>query len=100
MTAANAHAKYVLPSEPKVLEILRRFGIKRARLFGSAARGELRPDSDIDVLVEFEGELDYATVLHLSEELERETGWKFDVLTTIHPRFLPYIEPELIELPL
>ena len=31
-----------------------RFHILRAALFGSAARGELRPDSDIDLLVEFE----------------------------------------------
>jgi predicted nucleotidyltransferase len=29
-------------------------GIQRLRLFGSALRGELRPDSDIDILVEFE----------------------------------------------
>jgi len=28
-------------------------GIKRLALFGSALRGELRPDSDIDLLVEF-----------------------------------------------
>ncbi len=29
-------------------------GIRRLGLFGSALRGELRPDSDIDLLVEFE----------------------------------------------
>jgi predicted nucleotidyltransferase len=32
-------------------EILRRFGVRHLRLFGSAARDELRDDSDVDVLV-------------------------------------------------
>ena len=35
-------------------ELAKRHHIRRLRLFGSAARGELRPDSDIDLLVEFE----------------------------------------------
>jgi predicted nucleotidyltransferase len=33
---------------------LRARGIRRAAVFGSVARGEDRPDSDIDILVEFE----------------------------------------------
>lgn len=33
-------------------------------LFGSRARGEARPDSDIDVLVVVRGEFDYADLLH------------------------------------
>lgn len=34
-------------------ELAKRFHIRRLYLFGSAARGELRPDSDIDLLIEF-----------------------------------------------
>jgi predicted nucleotidyltransferase len=34
-------------------KLCQRHGIRRLALFGSAARGELRPDSDVDVLVEF-----------------------------------------------
>lgn len=37
-----------------VAAIASRFGIRRVSLFGSAARGELRADSDIDLLVEFD----------------------------------------------
>ena len=33
--------------------ICRRYGVKKLSLFGSAARGELRPDSDVDLMVEF-----------------------------------------------
>ena len=34
--------------------LARKYHIRRLSLFGSAARGELRPDSDIDLMVEFE----------------------------------------------
>jgi predicted nucleotidyltransferase len=34
--------------------LVKRFHIRKLALFGSAARGELRPDSDIDLLIEFE----------------------------------------------
>lgn len=37
-----------------VPEMRERFGVKRIGVFGSAARGEARPGSDVDVLVEFE----------------------------------------------
>lgn len=33
--------------------VCRKYGVKKMSLFGSAARGELRPDSDVDLLVEF-----------------------------------------------
>ena len=53
-------------------------GVRRLGLFGSALRGELRPDSDIDLLVEFEpgrvpGLLHLAALeLELAELLGRE----------------------------
>jgi len=44
-----------LPPMPKhrLAELCRRYGVKSLSLFGSAARGELRPGSDVDLLVEF-----------------------------------------------
>ncbi len=39
--------------EPEIAEICRRHQVRELSLFGSAARGEMRPDSDIDLLVEF-----------------------------------------------
>jgi predicted nucleotidyltransferase len=41
-------------SHPKLRELCRRYHIKKLSLFGSAARGELSPDSDVDLMVEFE----------------------------------------------
>ena len=43
-------------SRRALLALVRRYHIKRLSLFGSAARGELTPASDIDFLVEFEKE--------------------------------------------
>jgi predicted nucleotidyltransferase len=37
---------------------LRARGIRHAAVFGSVARGENRPDSDLDILVEFEPQAD------------------------------------------
>ena len=41
-------------SRAALRKLAQRYHIRRLVLFGSAARGELRPDSDIDLLVEFE----------------------------------------------
>jgi len=45
----------IVISRAELQELAQRYHIHRLVLFGSAARGELRPDSDIDLLVEFEG---------------------------------------------
>jgi uncharacterized protein len=39
--------------QQRLREICRSFHVRRLAVFGSAVRGELRPDSDIDVLIEF-----------------------------------------------
>jgi len=36
----------------RILELARRHGVTRVRLFGSMARGDPRPDSDVDLLVD------------------------------------------------
>jgi predicted nucleotidyltransferase len=39
--------------EAEIASICRRYGVKELSVFGSAARGEMRPESDIDLLVDF-----------------------------------------------
>ena len=64
--------------ESRLAEICRRYGVRQLSVFGSAARGEARPNSDIDLLVEFlpeaePGLLDHAgLMLDLSELLGRK----------------------------
>lgn len=94
-----ASAEYDLPSEQEVLRVLRSFAVRRARLFGSAARSELTPESDIDLLVEFDEQVDYGLIFRLAEALKVATGSSFDVLTSLKPPFRKYVEQDLVELP-
>ena len=51
--------------------ICRKYGVKKMSLFGSAARGEMRPDSDVDLLVEFKrsSKTTYFDFARLQDEL-------------------------------
>jgi uncharacterized protein len=56
------------------------YGVKRIGLFGSVARGEQKPGSDVDMVVEFERPIGLQFV-ELSENLERILESKVDLLT-------------------
>jgi predicted nucleotidyltransferase len=65
----------------EVLRIAERHGARNIRVFGSVARGEAGPDSDVDFLVEMEkgrSLLDHAALLLALQEL---LGCKVDVVT-------------------
>lgn len=53
----------------RVLAAVRAIGGRDVRVFGSVARREDRPDSDVDLLVAFPPEADIVTLLSLEEEL-------------------------------
>ena len=50
--------------------ICRRYHVKELAVFGSAARGGMRPDSDIDLLVEFLPEANVGLLQHFAAERE------------------------------
>jgi hypothetical protein len=63
-------------------QLLRDCGVKRLGLFGSFARGEQRPDSDVDVLVEFEaGKKTFRSFMRVYDILEDTLQHPVDVLT-------------------
>lgn len=57
------------------------FGIKSLYLFGSTARDEARPDSDVDLLVEFNRPLGLFEFIELQQRLESILGCKVDLGT-------------------
>ncbi|MBI4799092.1 MAG: nucleotidyltransferase family protein [Desulfarculus sp.] len=60
--------------------ILRRHGVVRAGLFGSVARGEAGPRSDLDLLVEFDRQTSLLERASLKLELEAALGRPVDVV--------------------
>ncbi|MEW5911459.1 MAG: nucleotidyltransferase family protein [Thermodesulfobacteriota bacterium] len=65
----------------RIAPILRRNAVVRAAVFGSMARGEAAPGSDLDLLVEFGEEKSLLALAHLKLELESELGHQVDVVT-------------------
>ena len=70
-----------IPSD-KITEICRRRHIVELAVFGSAARGDMRPDSDVDILVEFEPGFIYGLeYFGLELELAEIFGRRVDLAT-------------------
>jgi predicted nucleotidyltransferase len=67
----------------RIADICKRYGVRELAVFGSAAPGGLRPESDVDILVDFEPDARIGLVkfASLSEELECLVGRKVDLVT-------------------
>jgi uncharacterized protein len=65
----------------QVMAIAARHHASRVRLFGSAARGEDRPDSDIDLLVDFDQDSSLFDLMRMARELEALFGRAVDVVS-------------------
>ena len=61
--------------------LVARFGVLHLDLFGSFAREEGGPGSDVDLLVTFQGEPTFAAYMGLKEELEVRLGRSVDLVT-------------------
>jgi len=70
-----------------IMNTLEQNDVSRASFFGSLVRGELKEDSDIDILVEFNGKKSLLDLVGLKQELEDVLRRKVDVLTykSLHP---------------
>ncbi len=79
----------------RVAEFCRRHHIRRLSFFGSALREDFQPDSDVDVLVEFEpGHVPGLAYFDMEQELSAILGRKVDLNT---PQFLsPYFRDEVL----
>ena len=64
----------------RILGIVARHGAGNVRVFGSALRGDARPDSDIDLLVELEPGRSLLDHVALCQDLEELLGRRVDVL--------------------
>ncbi len=81
-------------------EIARRFGVRRLAIFGSVARGEATPASDVDVLVEFSGPADSRRYFGLLFYIEDLVGRPVSLVTTkaLRAELRPAIESSTVDL--
>ena len=79
-------------------ELVKQFGVTRLALFGSTARDEARKDSDIDVVVAFDGPATSKRYFGVQFRLEDEFGCPIDLVTekAMRPELRPYIEREAV----
>jgi predicted nucleotidyltransferase len=87
-----------------ILPVLLPYGVRQIALFGSVARGEDTPESDIDLLVEFEDPprqpLGLMTWVRLERELTGRFGRRVDMVSArgVSRHLAPHIEAEKVVL--
>ena len=81
----------------KIVSILARYRVKKIAVFGSYVRGEAKPESDVDILVEFSERKSLLDLVGIEQELSEALGVKADLLTekSISPYLIDRIKSEM-----
>ncbi len=79
-------------------ELQSRYGVTRLALFGSTVRGTAENDSDVDILVAFDGTATSKRYFGVQFYLEDLMGCPVDLVTekALRPELRPYIEQERV----
>ena len=83
-----------------IIDTLMPYDPKEIGVFGSYARGEMGPDSDIDIMIDIHEDISLFDLggiyMDLSERLKR----KIDLITKagMNPIFKPYLEKDMIQI--
>jgi len=93
----NREQTLVLLSQHKPV-LAERFGVLRLALFGSMARGTARPDSDVDVLVAFDGPATSKRYFGVQFYLQDLLGRDVDLVTedALRSRLRPFVERDVV----
>jgi len=81
-----------------IVKFLKMEGARKIAIFGSFARSEDRPDSDIDILVEFNGPISLLEFIGIEQDLSELIGKKVDMQTekSISPYIIDQIRKEMV----
>lgn len=80
-TVPYFHSRTVREIKQKVVPILKEAGVTRSSIFGSFARGDNGPNSDIDILVDFPEGKGLFEFIGLEQKLEDVLHKKVDLIT-------------------
>ena len=81
----------------KATPVFRQHGVRYAAVFGSVARGEDRPESDVDLLVRLGRPMGMVGYMRLVENLESSLQRKVDVVTeqSLNEHLRPFVVRDL-----
>lgn len=84
----------------KILPILQDYKVKRVALFGSYVRGDMRKNSDIDILVDIKADISLLDFVGLKEKIESALGRRVDLIEydTLKPILREHILKEQVVL--
>lgn len=84
--------------EPPQKELEKKYPISEMGLFGSFARGDYNENSDIDILVDFDGRIDGFDYIRIAHHLEDAFKQKIDLISRkgIKAKYIPFVENNLI----
>ena len=93
-------ARYAAILRTRLPELRERYGITYLGLFGSYVRNDQGPDSDLDVLVEFDKPLGLFEFVHMQNEMSDALGVEVDLVRRrgLKPTIGLYILREVVEL--
>jgi len=83
----------IMKIKKKIVESLKSKGIKKAGIFGSYATGSARKNSDVDILIEFDGSL--LKLIAMERELKKILKRKVDLLT--YREISPYLRERILK---
>lgn len=77
---------------------IKNYGVKSLAIFGSVARDQAKPESDVDILVEFEGTVTFDRYMDLKFYLEDQLGTRVDLVShkMLKPQIRQNVEQEAI----
>ena len=78
----------------KLIDVCRKYKVSKVSLFGSFARGDAGPDSDIDLLITFSDRVGFLTFAKLERELSEVLHRVVDLLT--EQSISPYLRDQIL----
>ena len=96
----SAQTRALVKHRQAVLALATQFNASNVRIFGSVARGEAKPDSDIDILVDFERGATLFDLSGLTEKLRQLLHFKIDLAPhrSLKPALINQVNKENIPL--
>jgi hypothetical protein len=95
-----------MKTKEEILKILKdelsylnkKYNVRKLGLFGSYSRGEQTPESDIDILVEFEKPIGFFKFIELEDYLTERLETKVELVTddALKPLVKPYVMEEIV----